>query len=447
MPIPHRDRKTFLGSAPALLISIWVMGFWTHEAYARPGTPTEVTAHAGGAIIRFGFRNTASEAVVFDVELAANGQPVWPHLITCEPAPGLHTDCEHLYIGYPGYFRTGRPVQLRGQSLLLSGKFAYDTDYCYRVRARDWNNGNPGAGHVSELWSGWVCVTSGSIPAPPARPLPPRLKYVAPVPERKLPAEVEISGDHYQPIFNCKRLLTQLWTEVEWNYPNALSAATGWNRVDQLGVRTGPRRQSSCDGGGWPIVHDYGAENLPRYMSVAPGDPLAYRVCSVNDGGRTCSSPTRVVPSAAQALLPPGVDRAKLGAIGAPSVQSVVPSSYTRSLGQPPAHVDVQLTFAGGGPTRARYSIDDGLRTGWLEATQLTVNGNVALVRVPYDPFQQATQQVHIKLSNNVGESIGTIAVLAGTANQGQALKPGPIPSNAPPPPAPRTAPSRAPVR
>lgn len=141
---------------------------------------------------------------------------------------------------------------------------------------------------------------------------------------------------------------------------------------------------------------------------------MAYRVCAANDGGRTCSSPTRVSPSAAQALLRPGMDRTGNPRLGAPSVRAVAPSTYTRPYGQPPAFVDVELTFAGGRPTRARYNVDDGLRMAWYEAAELSVNGNVARVRIPYAPFREAAAQVHIKLSNEVGESIGTIQILAG---------------------------------
>jgi hypothetical protein len=43
------------------------------------------------------------------------------------------------------------------------------SNYCFQLRARDWNNGDSQNGLVSDQWSAPVCAT---IPPPPAPPAP-----------------------------------------------------------------------------------------------------------------------------------------------------------------------------------------------------------------------------------------------------------------------------------
>src|SRR5262245_14905227 len=151
-------------------------------ADARPGTPTDVRAEARGhRFIQFRFRNTASEAVVFDIEMTKNGatvDPVGPQqtrygthaLVNCGIRAGFGraptpTDCEHLFWSWPGTVNRGQPIERNGQILLLRGDvFDPDATYCLRVRARDWNRGEPDKGDVSDLWSAWACATTASLP-------------------------------------------------------------------------------------------------------------------------------------------------------------------------------------------------------------------------------------------------------------------------------------------
>ena len=170
----------------------------------------------------------------------------------------------------------------------LFGKFDYDANYCFRARAREWNNRSPGEGYVSELWSAWACATTSPIPEPPPRPSAPTLKYFPPVPERHLDAKVEIDGK-YPAMFNCKRL-DDTWAELEHSYGN------GWGRIDQSGISSRiseVSHRTDCPDRGWPAIHHLGGGD-GKYATVSPGDPDFYRVCVANDGGRTCSSATRV---------------------------------------------------------------------------------------------------------------------------------------------------------
>jgi hypothetical protein len=155
-----------------------------------------------------------------------------------------------------------------------------------------------------------------------------------------------------------------------------------------------------------------------RHVFINVGEPspsnrLTIRICNVNRFGRSCTLANSAYKSIA-AQTGPG--KIKGDHIGPPWVQNVTPATYTKTFGQSPSSVDIRLQFSGAAPDRARYNIDDGLRMAWYEATKLSVNGNIAVVNIPYDPFRQASHQVHIKLSNAWGESIGTIQVLTGYA-------------------------------
>jgi hypothetical protein len=52
--------------------------------------------------------------------------------------------------------------------------------YCFQVRARDWNNGDPQDGLVSDQWSAPVCATIGPAPTQPSKPVSPTSEPVEP---------------------------------------------------------------------------------------------------------------------------------------------------------------------------------------------------------------------------------------------------------------------------
>jgi hypothetical protein len=169
--------------------------------------------------------------------------------------------------------------------------------------------------------------------------------------------------------------------------------------------------------------------DLPReaaLYTIAPSSISPtnfYRVCTWNERARTCSEPVEAkrIPIYQERQVDVGLAAGRN--FGPPSIQRVAPASYTKMIAQAPEHLQVQLTFEGSPPSRARYSIDEGLSMAcgpatagaklrcWIDAAQLNVVNNTATVLVPYSAVQQAKRQVHIELSNHLGASRGTIQI------------------------------------
>ncbi len=416
-------------------------GVGVPNAAARPGTPTDLRAVSPNPwTVDFYFTNTASESVGFEWELTANGVPIPLNTLDC--LPRLHKDnirawnaCDYApdpsNFGIPRNDFTG----LRHPFVAFSTHVAPETTYCFRVRAREFKYGLVDAwqsGVVSEIWSSWVCATTGPTPNPPPAPSKPKLTYFPKVKraEGEQPSQLAVEWDG---------TLMPPDERFEIEFPRSSGDSIEWISWSQpVTRRTG-------------TVYRYVITHL---REPSPTNPLTYRVCNANRFGRSCSLSSGAYESVAAR---PGslATRQTVGGgkLGPPTVQGVVPHTYTKVTGQPPEYLEFKLTFEGTAPSRARYSIDDGLRivSGcaafagakvrcWLDAAQLIVVGNTATVWIPYSAIQQTQQQVQIQLLNNHGESIGTVRVLP-AYGQTPSLKTETAPQKTLPAPAPAPAP------
>jgi hypothetical protein len=148
----HIARATIAAVLSAAVIS--VAGVASHGALPvqassdRPATPINVTAvdHAPAGSILVSWTNTSSQEVCFEISTYKDGSPVT--------------------LGYPSPCQIGPGL---GDSLMYEHLDAGST-YCFEVRARQWNNGNPQDGLVSDQWSNPACDT---VPVPAPAPKPP----------------------------------------------------------------------------------------------------------------------------------------------------------------------------------------------------------------------------------------------------------------------------------
>jgi hypothetical protein len=147
----HSTRAIASGAlaAVALLAAAGLSGHGVAPAHAanRPGTPTGVRAWAQDPTatrppsIRVQWTNTATEGVCFEFNVTLNGAPT-----------NLDAGCVNHGLGASDYvFENLQP----------------DATYCFQVRARDWNGGDPQDGLVSDLWSAAACATTAQD-VPPA---------------------------------------------------------------------------------------------------------------------------------------------------------------------------------------------------------------------------------------------------------------------------------------
>lgn len=232
----------------------------------RPGTPNQISARAiDYRTLGLSLNNTATETVVFEFEETQQG----PGGARPVSVPPVHL-CWYASDGYgaticndptqdptPGYL--GHPMDLTSDSVLQPM-----TRYCFRARARDWNDGDPGSGYVSEDWSAWACATT---PAPPPAPAP------TPAPAR--PATPALS------------LLSQAPAAVRITWTNADPAASGYV----------VERKHASDSWYDVVGHNLPLAPLGQQMSFtdhpAPGDTdaglVSYRVCAFNERGEVCS--------------------------------------------------------------------------------------------------------------------------------------------------------------
>lgn len=420
---------------PATAVSlVLIVALWVPNAAARPGTPINLSAWAPNAwSAYFFFTNTATEPVGFEWEVTANNRPVPLNTLDCSLHKGLsplggaryggteaHPACEYAPVYQLQPYRALKEGYGR-KLVTFSMNLTPETTYCFRVRAREWEGPNYGgfhlfgyqqwgAGMVSDLWAGWVCATTAPPPPPPASPSKPILTYfpAGTRAEGTQPDQLLIEWDGRLEAPDQDFRLQQL-SYSPWGQPrgwNTCSNSEGY--VSKLWQRTGPRSLYR--------------EVLTNVGEPSPTNPLTYRVCSVNRFGCSCSLSESVYKNPATATGPGIV---KSGKFGPPFIQQVAPATYTKVMSQPPEYLQVQLTFDGAVPSRARYSIDDGLSMAsacpatsgakvqcWVDVAQLIVVGNTATVWIPYPAIQQTQQQVQIQLSNRYGASVGAVRVL-----------------------------------
>jgi hypothetical protein len=144
---PSRIRSTAL--AAVIIFGLLSPGIAPVHAADRPGTPTNVTATAQDPTssrlpsVRVSWTNTATEDVCFEFYSTQNGSP-----------SDLGAGCVGHGLASSDYVFEGlQPT----------------TTYCFQVRARDWNGGDPQDGLVSNDWSALACATTAAAyVAPPS---------------------------------------------------------------------------------------------------------------------------------------------------------------------------------------------------------------------------------------------------------------------------------------
>jgi hypothetical protein len=124
------------------------------------------------------FTNTATEEVRFEVELKENGRPVgkigtggvgcifFKDPINAQRLSATNCAAAHNFGGYrvPTTHAVDGP-QTSGSQAAIFGKVSFDTEYCFRFRARDASNEM-----VSLKWSNWTCVRTAAAPPKPLKP-------------------------------------------------------------------------------------------------------------------------------------------------------------------------------------------------------------------------------------------------------------------------------------
>jgi hypothetical protein len=257
--------------------------------FARPGTPKDVKLFVRDhRRIYFGFVNTAKEPVVFNFDITINGRTEnikadnfsGNYLLNCG-IPDEHPDslCSRT-------LGRGGPITDSDTHLLqvYSNRIPPNSRICVRVIAREWNNGDPQSGNVSEQWSAWACGTTKPLPNPPATPAAPQVKYLNPVPERGLPSEVQLVGNY--PSLRCKGALAQ------WDSWSTLDKWVNgkWQTFEPLGCRDrGPQI--------WPLSAE---TDVPPPTDT---NLFRFRVCVANDSGSRCSQPAQAYVR--RVVLPP----------------------------------------------------------------------------------------------------------------------------------------------
>lgn len=228
------------------------------SARDRPGTPTDLATKPNGPTsLILQFTNTAAggERVIFEVEMTRNGNRVDP-------------DRERaLSSRFPATKLRGNVLSARVDGLTPGD------EYCFRV----WSRRMLGVHTIfessnirSEHPSAWHCAKT--LPNPPLAPLN--------VAVRAGPT------------------LTTKAPRVSWRAPDQ----SNWRGIDEYTI---VRRDLSDPKAPWTLDVRVGGPRAPRNRvdydeaaSVPPRDGrYAYRVCSVNAGGTTCSKDVEVALS------------------------------------------------------------------------------------------------------------------------------------------------------
>lgn len=236
----------------------------------RPGTPTNAQAVAGtNGDIMVSWVKTATEETCAEFQITENGQ-----------SADLGTGC--VYDG--GLSGPGQTVQRDFGSLQPA------QTYCFQVRARDWNNGDPQDGYVSDLWSAQACAVA-SYPSLGAQ--------TATAPQQPGAPTLEVASGQ-----NSYLGVTRV--TITWQgsiRSGEVSSKNGdWYVVERL------------DSGNWDTItgHLPNSGGTMTYTDTPPASALrlghgyGYRVCAGNTAGLTCSTEvdtsTNIAPS-----VPPGV--------------------------------------------------------------------------------------------------------------------------------------------
>jgi len=124
----------------------------------RPGTPNNVSTMVNVGpqqSITVFWNNTASESTCVEFSTTKDGAPVdlGAGCLREGSGPAIEHEFDNLQ----------REVQ-----------------YCFQVRARDWNNGDPQDGLVSDQWSAPACATIEAAPSQPSKPVSPTVEPVEP---------------------------------------------------------------------------------------------------------------------------------------------------------------------------------------------------------------------------------------------------------------------------
>jgi hypothetical protein len=285
-------------------------------ALARPGTPNNVELVSPAPdTLTFYFTNTAAgdilsdEKVVFDFNLKQlssvtakfndpNARQLDSRtLLDCQPAglpiPGSKqvnspTSChDAMTWGSPTVIKSsiGSPFGSPGdQNLAVWGNDLDPARYCVRVRAREWNDGHPQEGLVSQDWSAWVCATINPLAALPG----PRVAFT---PGRgTVQSLVTILETAYTPQPSVS-LAVEKWDGKTW-IPRP--------DIDQHWTPSGKSIAT------WET-------GVPAPSSISL---LRYRVCLVSSKERVCSVPGQ--PAASISQIPPGGPRLTVPIIKAP---------------------------------------------------------------------------------------------------------------------------------
>jgi|SRR5579872_3121036 len=145
------DTKTRIFGIVALICSLLTCILPIAAAQARPGTPNEVRSFVTwDNALCYSFQNRASEPVVFDIDYMPQGASrfIFAQSRRCQQDPVCRRVVEHR-----------EPFYQRGQTITMcTNSVRPSTRLCLRVIAREWNNGDPQSGHVSDNWSAWTCA-------------------------------------------------------------------------------------------------------------------------------------------------------------------------------------------------------------------------------------------------------------------------------------------------
>lgn len=160
------------------LIAFCAAGCFVTPVEARPGTPNNVqvwNCPGPGATVCVRWTNRAKglqfvgkrEEVGFDIELRQNNQqiPTDKIVFECRPQQNpMGVPCFNIRVRTYTVLEPSNPDHPVNQ-VFFSFRGDYDTNYCFRVRARR-NSDNM----VSAQWSANTCVKSASRPTPQVPP-------------------------------------------------------------------------------------------------------------------------------------------------------------------------------------------------------------------------------------------------------------------------------------
>lgn len=244
----------------------------------RPGTPTDVRAwechdqRSQAMHVCVEFRNTADERVNFWIEWKVNGSPMnlYEQWTDCIPSSMQGYYCLNKYknVWNPG----AQPDQTEHPFAFRVRDLEYGTEYCFRLMAvRDDQV-------ISELWSGWACVTTPPLPAKPMPPEAPRVTLL-----EGSSGAGRIGDDIPDSLL------------IEWRSSSRGGPDPRSFEVQALDGFDGKPRGSVLESvqagrqGNYEIAHRLPSQSRDRRYSI--------RVCAINIAGRACSPTASTIGS------------------------------------------------------------------------------------------------------------------------------------------------------